>query len=144
MIWVYPYRRAWTNLLGRYTCSFVPREINAIIFITLLQRFLFSINIPRPAILFTVNNCFFFTVELNFHVRQWITTKNVSFKFQWINQLINQLTLNSNPSMDFPIVHVYQIPFPNFSNYLFHFALHFCREYKFEHVWCEYVRSELH
>lgn len=46
--------------------------------------------------------------------------------------------------MDSPIVHGYQTPFPSCSHYLFHFAWHFSMEYKFERVWCEYVRWELH
>lgn len=131
--------------LGWYSCPFVPWKIDAIVLVAFLGRLLFTINVPGPAILFAMNDCLFFAIELNFHVGQWITTEIPSkFIISSNSQIVSKtLTSNSIPSMDSPIAHDYRIPFPNCSDCSFHFAWHFSLEYKCELVCYQYVRGEL-
>lgn len=62
------------TLLGGHASTLVPGKVDAVVLVAFLQRFLFAVNIPGPAVLLAVHDRFLFGVELKGHVGQRIST----------------------------------------------------------------------
>lgn len=73
-----PFHSIWniTHLLGGNASALVPCKVDAIVLVALFQRLLLAINVPGPAVLLAMNDCFLFGVELQAHVGERISTLN--------------------------------------------------------------------
>lgn len=70
--------KGWFLLCGD-SCTTIPCEIYTIILDTMWLFSYLAINEPSPSIFLTMFDRFLLRIELDFHVWEWITTKNVVF-----------------------------------------------------------------